>query len=145
MTGTSLVTPTGETRTNSWIMVYRGPETETRELAAHIVRLFESRDSLTQGFCATPRAFCILRHAATLPLFFELQTHTHAHTQLDFFTKTKRDASVRVVPRRLDVTDMQAPGKVCVAISLSLFFFLFSFGLIICCRNQTGTDPMHVT
>lgn len=117
MTGTSLVTPTGETRTNSWIMVYGGPETETRELAALTVRLFESRDSLTQGFCATPRAFCILRHAATLPLFFELQKHT----QPDFFTKTERDASVRVGPRRLDVIDLQAPGKVCDSTSLFLF------------------------
>lgn len=80
------------------------------------------------------------------PFFRAANTHAHTHTQLDFFTKTKRDASVRVVPRRLDVTDMQAPGKVCVAISLSVFFFSsFFFGLIICCRNQTGTDPMHVT
>lgn len=65
LTGTSLVTPTGETRTNSLIIVEGGPETETRELQSQSDYL--KAETHTGLLC---NAESLLHfHAAALPLF----------------------------------------------------------------------------
>lgn len=132
LTGTSLVTPTGETRTNSLLLVFGGPETETRALQSHSDYL--KAETHTGLFCATPRAFCILMQPHLLPPVFFLSfflfqascriTHTQrkkpdSSSSSSSSPQRERDASVRVVQMWQTCKHLSK----CVLLLL-LFFFL---------------------
>lgn len=73
LTGTSLVTPTGETRTNSQISALRGLKLKQGR-CSHSRIIWKQR--LTQRFCATPRTFCIFMHPHFLFFFRAAKRHT---------------------------------------------------------------------
>lgn len=77
LTGTSLVTPTGETRSNTLtvLALLKLKHGSWSQSHSHYLKA----DTHTRFFCAGLRAFAF--YAATLPLFCELQKHRATSSQ----------------------------------------------------------------
>lgn len=118
LTGTSLVTPTGETRTNSLIWAQR-PETETRALQSQSHYL--KAETHTALLC---NAESLLHfHASALPLFFP-SCRKHTDRLLD----KERERERCVSPGRAAFRCARRANtwtSVCFFLSFSLFFLSF--------------------